>query len=761
MAGRTHSDRQSEMREVVFDGPGAASDGLLRPHNGHGGSSSFLGQSLPAPPRASRLHTAYKPEANPIFQQGFPYGLQRVSTSPPRERRGWQSARAPVSPARGRLSTLPAAGEPMLVIRKPASARRATKVSPPKSAKGPVEAPAADVLAPASTDAEFPDPPFSDVAFADAIFADAAFEAPASALPNPISPPRRLGDEFAGAPAAAFPAAPVLMDGTVKLGALEDRPSAAANGVQRRGVGGPSRRGLGSRGGMVVPLHAGPPLPAEVVSGMCATLSRPSTEPRAYAEPPNLALPFAPRLGPRGVGFGHPPPSAPENFEASRRRPPSRVPPKTADPAATAPALEPLPPKSTLPVEYHVRESVPVRPPDMEMGSYAADWDAQEETWQVTIFPAQRPDGREQVGHLRNCLNQMLRAEGDAAMKAGVVPRGQPQPGLLQILEGAPDTDRTYRVLHSIYASGIHELARQVSCHCTERGQLMMNVWTAVEALRERMLQMREERVRKAEGREEKLKAELAEAQEKVKAFESLEASNSSKASEVTRLTQSRDKIVTMMKTLQAALASVEEQLRTSQAGRKSAEAKLRTWLPHYDSYSTRAALEALEAHEAASRELSAKTDSPADLAERATRWRASVRGQAAQLADWESPPTLPDAAPLGIDAMKLLMQDAGRILGAVVCMRDFGDNEDDRKAGDGGSGDHRGRRREPGAAGGSSPEQIAQYEATISSLQQQLAEARVQLGAAGERAAAPPSGKRRILVVPNGAVSLQAMEPM
>ena len=48
-----------------------------------------------------------------------------------------------------------------------------------------------------------------------------------------------------------------------------------------------------------------------------------------------------------------------------------------------------------------------------------------------------------------------------------------------------------------------------------------------------------------------------------------------------------------MMKTLQAALASVEEQLRTSQAGRKAAESKLRTWLPHYDTYSSTAALEA------------------------------------------------------------------------------------------------------------------------------------------------------------------------
>ena len=36
------------------------------------------------------------------------------------------------------------------------------------------------------------------------------------------------------------------------------------------------------------------------------------------------------------------------------------------------------------------------------------------EAWQVTVFPAQRPAGREQVGHLRDCLNRMLQAEQQA-----------------------------------------------------------------------------------------------------------------------------------------------------------------------------------------------------------------------------------------------------------------------------------------------------------------------------------------------------------
>ena len=84
-----------------------------------------------------------------------------------------------------------------------------------------------------------------------------------------------------------------------------------------------------------------------------------------------------------------------------------------------------------------------------------------------------------------------------------------------------------------------------------------------------------------------------------------------------------------------------------------------------YDKYSSAAALEALEAHTTASRDV----DSTPDLVARAARWRSSVLAQAAQLADWEQPPDLPDNMPLAADALKMLLNDAGRILGAVACL--------------------------------------------------------------------------------------------
>jgi hypothetical protein len=103
-----------------------------------------------------------------------------------------------------------------------------------------------------------------------------------------------------------------------------------------------------------------------------------------------------------------------------------------------------------------------------------------------------------------------------------------------------------------------------------------------------------------------KLQSELTEAYEKLRAVEGLEQKAQAKVQELVRVTHSRDKLVGMLRTLQTALASVEEQLRSSQAARKAAEAKLRTWLPHYDTYSSAAALEALEAHEAGSHDVGA-----------------------------------------------------------------------------------------------------------------------------------------------------------
>jgi hypothetical protein len=96
----------------------------------------------------------------------------------------------------------------------------------------------------------------------------------------------------------------------------------------------------------------------------------------------------------------------------------------------------------------------------------------------------------------------------------------------------------------------------------------------------------------------------------------------------------------------------------------------------------------------------------------KATKWRAQVREQAAQLADWEVRPEVPENAPIGVDALKMLMIDAGRILGAVVCLGEFIDEDEEAQEGEGSSGH-------------SPAEEASRYQQQISELQQQLSESK------------------------------------
>lgn len=134
-----------------------------------------------------------------------------------------------------------------------------------------------------------------------------------------------------------------------------------------------------------------------------------------------------------------------------------------------------------------MRQPQPVR---SDKDECSAVWDEATEAWQITACAALRPTGREQVGHLRACLNRMLQAE-QAQRGAG---RSSASLDLLQLLDRAPpaDLDRQYSALHSIFTAGLHELARQVAIKCVERGELLTSLWTSSEAIKARLLQRKE-----------------------------------------------------------------------------------------------------------------------------------------------------------------------------------------------------------------------------------------------------------------------------
>ena len=155
-------------------------------------------------------------------------------------------------------------------------------------------------------------------------------------------------------------------------------------------------------------------------------------------------------------------------------------------------------------------------------------------------------------------------------------------------------------------------------------------------------------------------------AEDRLEAMEALETSLGLREEELGRVTASKEKLVSMVKSLQAALQTCEGQLRSTQAARQAAHAQLTQWLPHWQEYTTPAALQLLEAQAAARREVGGGGGVTEGIVERAARRREEVREQAAQLVDWEAPPSI---APEGLSAteVRLLLADAERILGCVL----------------------------------------------------------------------------------------------
>jgi len=188
--------------------------------------------------------------------------------------------------------------------------------------------------------------------------------------------------------------------------------------------------------------------------------------------------------------------------------------------------------------------------------------------------------------------------------------------------------------------------------------------------LREKMFVLKEARVRDLSEQLAKLKAEHEQALERLQKMETLEGMLASKNAELNRILVSKDKLVSMVKSLNTALYSCEEQLRSSQAARATMEENLSTWLPHFGKYTNHVALEALEAHAAAKRESFMDQEITVEqMLERAQAWRDQVRARAVQLSDWEHPPELPEQAPVSVEQLKLMLADIERMLGALVCL--------------------------------------------------------------------------------------------
>ena len=103
----------------------------------------------------------------------------------------------------------------------------------------------------------------------------------------------------------------------------------------------------------------------------------------------------------------------------------------------------------------------------------------------------------------------------------------------------------------------------------------------------------------------------------------------------------------------------------------------------------------------------------------RAVELRGLVQSEAARLGDWEKLPMLPEQAPIDATAMRLLMTDMERIMGAIACLSVTASPSAVTSA--------------SGVSGASavpadtalSPDVRSSYEKTIANLEKQLVQAR------------------------------------
>ncbi|XP_055077540.1 axonemal dynein light chain domain-containing protein 1-like [Periophthalmus magnuspinnatus] len=132
--------------------------------------------------------------------------------------------------------------------------------------------------------------------------------------------------------------------------------------------------------------------------------------------------------------------------------------------------------ESLIPDEYHIVKNKGLR--SLELYEDAFTVQLQDDEQKLRVFPSMKPSGRQEVLQLMRVMDDMLE-------KAGVEQRSEELNELTQI-EGLLELVRTEQ---NIYNVVFHELIRQVSVACAERGQLLAKLRQRYQSLLERIPQ--------------------------------------------------------------------------------------------------------------------------------------------------------------------------------------------------------------------------------------------------------------------------------
>jgi hypothetical protein len=118
---------------------------------------------------------------------------------------------------------------------------------------------------------------------------------------------------------------------------------------------------------------------------------------------------------------------------------------------------------SLIPEEYHIHKRVGVVGLEYHQDQYTTQSLAHDN--HVTVFPSMNPGGRYEVLALKSTMDQMLE-------KAGLPPEDADLQGPSQV-HNLLELVRQEQLVYSIC---FHELIRQVSVQCAERGELLQEI---------------------------------------------------------------------------------------------------------------------------------------------------------------------------------------------------------------------------------------------------------------------------------------------
>ena len=158
-------------------------------------------------------------------------------------------------------------------------------------------------------------------------------------------------------------------------------------------------------------------------------------------------------------------------------------------------------PKSHLPGGAHQVEASPIAMSTKftknDLGPMAtggdATYDPASNLWMTPVFPSRMPSGRSDVFMLEEWMKKELARAVESLSGGGALSEAGDKPPEFAYLRDL--NTESFKVFLQVYETVMHELLRQVSVQCVERGFLLAHVWSRISELISAQLEEQSEKL--------------------------------------------------------------------------------------------------------------------------------------------------------------------------------------------------------------------------------------------------------------------------